>query len=117
MLTDGPESFNERLLAERKDFDFPPFTRNIELTVKDLYEDRADRMAAKLAMSLTRFSITGPYAPVVSKVADMHIRKIRLSLKKDRNLVAKKEELKRITESFEKNHKYVGHISIDVDPA
>jgi primosomal protein N' (replication factor Y) len=117
MLTDGPESFNERLLAERKDFDFPPFTRNIELTIKDTYEDRVDRMAAKLAGSLTRFSITGPYAPVVSKIADMHIRKIRLSLQKDRNLVAKKDELKRIVESFEKTQKYIGHIGIDVDPA
>ena len=116
ILSDGPEAFNERLMAERKDFDFPPFTRNIELTIKDAYEDRAERMSAKLAGSLTRFSIIGPYAPVVSKIADMHIRKIRLSLKKDRYLVAKKNELKRIVESFEKTQKYAGHISIDVDP-
>jgi hypothetical protein len=47
----------------------------------------------------------------------MHIRKIRLSLQKDRNLVAKKDELKRIVESFEKTQKYIGHIGIDVDPA
>ena len=116
ILSDGHEAFNERLMAERKDFDFPPFTRNIELTIKDAYEDRAERMSAKLAGSLTRFIIIGPYAPVVSKIADMHIRKIRLSLKKDRYLVAKKNELKRIVESFEKTQKYAGHISIDVDP-
>ena len=117
ILTDGPESFNERLLAERKDFDFPPFTRNIELTIKDLYEDRAERMAARLAERLEKYNMTGPYAPVISKIADMHIRKMRLSLKKDRNLVAKKIELKKIVESFEKAQKYTGHISIDVDPA
>ena len=117
MLTDGPESFNERLLAERKDFDFPPYTRNIELTIKDTYEDRAERMAIKLAGMLTRFSITGPYAPVVSKIADMHIRKIRLSLKKDKELIANKTGLKKIVESFEKAQKYAGHIIIDVDPA
>ena len=117
MLTDGPESFNERLLAERKDFDFPPYTRNIELTIKDTYEDRAERMAIKLAGMLTRFSITGPYAPIVSKIADMHIRKIRLSLKKDKELIANKTGLKKIVESFEKAQKYAGHIIIDVDPA
>ena len=117
MLTDRPDSFNERLLAERRDFDFPPYTRNIELTIKDNYEDRAGRMAEKLAVSLGDFSITGPYTPVISKIADMHIRKIRLSLKKDRNLTIKKAGLKKIIETFEKVHKYSGHIIIDVDPA
>ena len=117
LLTDGQDSFNERLLAERRDFDFPPYTRNIELTIRDAYEDRAGRMSGKLASSLAGFSITGPYAPVISRIADMHIRKIRLSLRKDRNLVAKKEELKNIVEMFEKANKYSGHIIIDVDPA
>ena len=117
MITASPDSFNERLLTERRDFDFPPYTRNIELTIKDSYENRAERMAGKLASSLRDFSITGPYAPVISKIADMHIRKIRLSLKKDRNLITKKTELKNIVEIFEKSQKYTGHISIDVDPA
>jgi primosomal protein N' (replication factor Y) len=117
MLTDGPDSFNERLLAERRDFDFPPYTRNIELTIKDTYEDRAERMSGKFASCLADFSITGPYTPVISKIADMHIRKIRLSMKKDRYLNTKKAELKKIIETFEKAEKYTGHIIIDVDPA
>ena len=117
ILKDGPDAFNERLLAERKDFDFPPYTRNIELSIKDIYEDRAERMAQKLAEALKKYSLTGPYAPVISKVADMHIRKIRISLKKDRDLITKKVELKKIIELFEQSQKYPGHISIDVDPA
>ena len=117
MLTDNPDSFNERLLTERRDFDFPPYTRNIELTVKDIYEDRVERMAGKLAACLGDFSITGPYTPIISKIADMHIRKIRLSLKKDRYLNTKKAELKKIIGTFEKAKKYTGHIIIDVDPA
>lgn len=117
MLTDGPDSFNERLLAERRDFDFPPYTRNIELTIKDTYEDRAERMSGKFASCLADFSITGPYTPVISKIADMHIRKIRLSMKKDRYLNTKKAELKKIIGTFEKAEKYTGHIIIDVDPA
>ena len=64
---------------ERKDFDFPPFTRIIELTVKDIYEDRAERMSQRLATALQSHSITGPYTPVTDRIADRYIRKIRLS--------------------------------------
>ena len=102
---------------ERKDFDFPPFTRIIELTVKDLYADRAERMSLKLATALQNYSINGPYAPVIDRIADRYIRKIRLSLKKDKSLVTKKEYLKKKIEEFEKTHRYEGHITIDVDPA
>ena len=112
-----PISFNTRLLSERKDFDFPPYTRNIELTIKDIYEDRAERMSGKLASRLCGYTLTGPYVPVISKIADKHIRKIRLSLRKDRELAFRKEELKRIIAAFEKSEKYDGHISIDVDPS
>ena len=109
--------FSHILLNERKDFDFPPYTRIIELTIKDTFEDRAERMGRKLAQALTGFSMTGPYAPAVSKVADKHIRKIRISLKKDRELALNKGKLNETVIRFEKSEKYDGHISIDVDPA
>ena len=117
IMTGEPGSFNIQLLAERKDFDFPPYTRNIELTIKDLYEDRAERMAARLATALNGYNITGPYSPVINKIADKYIRKIRLSLKKDKALISNKNNLKIAISKFEKAQKYEGHISIDVDPA
>ena len=99
--------------------------------VCDKYEDRAQRMAFKLAGMLSRhFSsgsvrrtaldaspVTGPYAPVVDKVADEYIRTIRVSLKKDRYLRSHKNVLREMIATFEKAEKYTGHISIDVDPA
>ena len=109
--------FSHILLNERKDFDFPPYTRIIELTIKDTFEDRAERMGRKLAQALTGFTMTGPYAPAASKVADKHIRKIRISLKKDRELALNKDKLNETVIRFEKSEKYDGHISIDVDPA
>lgn len=113
----GPQSFNHRLLMERKDFDFPPFTRIIELTVKDIYEDRAERMSQRLATALQSHSITGPYTPVTDRIADRYIRKIRLSFKKDKSLMTQKKNLKMKIEEFEKVNRYEGHITIDVDPA
>ena len=118
------------MLQERHDFNFPPFSRIIEITFRDAYEDRAQRMASKLASLLnqhfgasgrrTAFDtapVIGPYAPVVDKIADQYIRTIRVSLKKDRDLRKHKNALRGIIAAFEKAEKYAGHISLDVDPA
>jgi primosomal protein N' (replication factor Y) len=72
-ISDSNLSGSDFLMTERKDFNFPPYTRIIEISVKDIYEDRADRMAGKLNISLESAlkaadnlpMITGPYAPVV----------------------------------------------------
>ena len=102
---------------ERKDFGFPPFSRIIEITIKDIFEDRAERMAGWLAERLSKFAMTGPYTPVVDKIADQHIRKIRICLTKDKTLVEKKKQIKEMISRFETSYKYDGHIVIDVDPA
>lgn len=109
-----------QLMQERRDFMFPPYARIVELTIRDKYEDRAGRMAARLAEVIGRYEnmhVTGPYAPVIDKVADMYIRSIRISLRKDRNLRSAKTELKAIITQFEKDYKYDGHITINVDPS
>ena len=116
-------SFSRSLLQERKDFLFPPFSRIIEITVKDRFEDRCVRMARKLADMLTGVMpdgsrcLTGPYAPVVDRVADMHIRTIRISMRKDRNLAAGKAAIRKTVLEFEKSQKYDGRIAINVDPS
>ena len=121
----------QEMLQERHDFNFPPFSRIIEITFRDKYEDRAQRMASRLARSLSEHfnavsarrtaleasPVTGPYAPVIDKIADEYIRTIRISLKKDQNLRLHKSALRRMIGTFEKTEKYTGHISMDVDPA
>ena len=121
---------NSTLLLERKAFNFPPYSRIIEITIRDRYEDRAERMARSLADILKRHfgmrpgtialpgsPVTGPYAPAVCKVADQHIRCIRISLRKDRQLKAGKQAVADIVRKFENDGKYADHIVIDVDPA
>lgn len=140
-LTDSEASCDD-LLQERHEFDFPPYTRIIEVTFMDRYADRAERMAAKLAAALgtviskhqagghavcnandnlTRnmagTAIIGPYSPVIDKVADQHIRTIRISLRKDKRLRSLKEAIRNTVLTFEKNEKYTNHITIDVDPS
>lgn len=119
---------NNSLLLERKDFSFPPYSRIIEVTVKDTIAERADRMATRLANAFRRHfeagrasladgPVTGPYAPVVDKIADHHIRTIRISLKKDKKLTVGKNAVKEIVGTFEKSQKYEGHLTINVDPS
>ena len=109
--------FNQSLLEERREFNFPPYTRIIEITIRDRFEDRAARMSMQIAKALKTGTITGPYTPAVDKIADEYIRGIRISLPKDRNLKANKEAIARTILKIEKDLKYSGHITINVDPS
>ena len=112
--------FNDTLLLERETFNFPPYSRIIEIDIRDRYADRAERMAGRLADALTKrfgMALSGPYTPAVDKIADEYIRAMRISLKKDRNLVSGKRDIMDIVQKFEKANKYSGHITLNVDPS
>ena len=124
------QTFNDSLLAERRMFGFPPYSRIIEITIRDRYEDRAERMASRLASTLRQTfkapsgqgliaasPVTGPYSPVVDKVQEEHIRCIRISMRKDRTLAANKAALNEAIMRFEKDQRYNGHITLNVDPS
>lgn len=113
------EDFADRLLSERMDFGFPPYSRIIEIIIKDSFEDRATRTAHGLADILRPHyaNLTGPYSPTVDKVAGQHIRKIRICLKKDRQAAAAKEMLRKMVSEFARNRNCEGRITIDVDPS
>ena len=118
LLNNDSISFNSHLLMERKDFGFPPYSRIIEITFKDNNEKRVVAMSHKLAEKLAFTEpVIGPYSPAIDRIADQYIRKIRLSLKKDRNLSQNKSLLNTLIASFEKECRYEGHIMIDVDPS
>ena len=121
LLSGREEPFNLQLLEERKDFNFPPYSRIIEITIKDKNEKRAFAISGKLASMLeSRFSsesITGPYQPIIDRIEDEHIKKIRVSLKKDKYLSTNKSTLIKIITDLEKASRYTGHITINVDPA
>jgi primosomal protein N' (replication factor Y) len=124
------KTFNDSLLAERKMFGFPPYSRIVEITIRDKSQKRADLMASRLAATLRTVyktpsgqgllaasPVTGPYSPVVDKVQEEHIRCIRVSMRKDRTLAAKKAVLNETIAKFEKEQKYSGYITLNVDPA
>ena len=120
LINNGNEDLYESLLMERRDFAYPPFCRTIELTIKDQNQARAIKMAILLSDEL-RKGLSGcqtsiPVTPAVDRIADRHIRKIRVNIPKDRSLSGNRTRLKEMVHSFEKSHRYESHISIDVDP-
>ena len=120
-LTSGKnQDYTGFLMQERKDFIFPPYARIIEITIRDANRKRAGRMAEKLAEALMETGygqITGPYEPSVSRIADQHIRCLRISLRKDRNLRSAKSGIWNSVKEFEKACRYEGHIVLNVDPS
>lgn len=117
----GNEKIEETsLLTERKQFSYPPFTRVINIEIRDTSEQRAMLMSTKLCGILesghTLYALTGPFSPSVDKAADNYIRIIRLNLRKDRQLVSTKRRIMNAINEFEAAEKYSGHIVIDVDP-
>ena len=119
--------FQARLLAERKEFAFPPYSRIIEIQTKDTSEGRAIAMSnalvSKIKGSLSGIYpdidniLTGPYTPMPDKINDNHIRMTRLCLRKDKNLAKGKAALLKTVESFERSERYTGHFTLNVDPA
>jgi primosomal protein N' (replication factor Y) len=114
----GEAQIGDNLMLERKQFSYPPFTRIINVIIKDSNEPRLELLSSKLEQEIERLNINhmGPYTPPVGKFADTHIRIIRLNLAKDRQLSTKKAALKAAIRNFEKAKKYTDHITLDVDP-
>ena len=124
------QAFSDGLLTERKMFGFPPYSRIIEITIRDKSQSRADLMVSRLATTLRQVfkapsgqgllaasPVTGPYSPVVDKVQEEYIRCIRVSMRKDRTLASNKAVLNETVCKFEKDQKYSGHITLNVDPS
>jgi primosomal protein N' (replication factor Y) len=112
------------LLAERKLFGYPPYTRLIHITLKDSNEKRLDFLSKELRNALlaafsdadTPPAVVGPYSPAVDRIAGESIRQIRVSLPRNKALTSLKRTLAQAVADFGKERKYTAHISIDVDP-
>lgn len=120
------DSFYRILMSERSEFGYPPFTRIMNLSIKDEDETRVELLSARLSgvlktvLSETAGAIpdmvSDPFRPPVDRISGNHIRIIRLTLKKDRHLHDMKRLAARTVSEFEKKARCQGHVTIDVDP-
>ncbi len=122
------ESFYAGLLSERQEFGYPPFTRLINLCIKDRNEAKTEMLARKLSGIMKKVftdasasdgleMVSEPFSPPVDKIAGNHIRIIRLTMRKDRRLHEMKRLAARMVSDFEKAARCPGQVIIDVDPS
>jgi len=105
-----------RLLEERKDFDYPPYRRLIEITVNDDNEARAEKMMTGIVNAIhVSLHITIENGSTV--LIGPFKNRLTVSLAKDRNLAENKRKIAGAVKYFEIEYKYDGHIVIDVDPS
>lgn len=112
------------LLAERKLFGYPPFTRLVHISLKDSNEKRLDFLSKELRNALlaafsgtdTPPAVVGPYAPAVDRIAGESIRQIRIGFPRNKALTSLKRTLSQAVTDFGKERKYAAHLAVDVDP-
>ena len=112
------------LLAERRLFGYPPYTRLVHITLKDSNEKRLDFLSKELRNALlaafseadTPPAVIGPYAPAVDRIAGESIRQVRVMLARNKALTSLKKTLEKTLLSFGKERKYTAHLAVDVDP-
>lgn len=87
---------SENLMEERKNFNYPPYVRLIEITIRDKYEDRLWRRAKEIEGLVKAVGITeyvGPIAPPIDKNQGEYIAQIHISLKRNKLLPIIKKKL------------------------
>jgi primosomal protein N' (replication factor Y) len=112
------------LLAERKLFGYPPYTRLVHVTLRDSNEKRLEFLSKELFGALmaafsgvsTPPAVVGPYAPAVDRIAGESIRQIRVSFPRNKALTTLKKALSDAVSDFGRERKYLAHITLDVDP-
>lgn len=117
----------ELLLPEREMFGFPPFSRIVDIVIRDDRPQRLDFMSTRIMEALcsslrpsygmgARLQISGPIVPEAWKEDTLTRRTVRIIIRRDERLAGRKAAILDNVTRFEKKMKYVGHISIDVDP-
>jgi primosomal protein N' (replication factor Y) len=114
-------SFYAREIREREIFRYPPFVRQIAVTVRHRQADLSREAAQLLAMALRELfgdRIMGPTVPTVARVRNQYIHLLYIKMERDpRVMQAIKDELRRLQHDISTRKSLSAvRISIDVDP-
>ena len=116
--------YKRAIMAERKEFHYPPYSRIVNIVLRDDKPERLERLGGLLSLTLrgegvfpgSGVEVSPLYAPAVDKVRDEYVRVVRVSFPKDRVLSENKAALLQRVKAFAAERKYDAHIKIDVDP-
>ena len=113
-------SFYSDLLAERRDFRYPPFYHLIYVYLKHREENTVNTAGLELGSRLREIfgsRVLGPDKPAVARVKTLSIRKIVLKLENGINHARVRQYLRGAMEAMLKDKRYGAlQVYYDVDP-
>lgn len=114
------EQMFDSLIAERKHFNYPPFSRLINITIKNrdlaVLNKSSNQLAEKLKQGFGK-RVTGPNLPLISKIQNLHLKTILIKFDKKNIPKNYKSVILENIENIKAIYKlHSSLISIDVDP-
>jgi primosomal protein N' (replication factor Y) len=105
---------------ERKNFNYPPFCRMVEISIKHKDRTQLNYFADILGRDLKEIfgkRVLGPESPIISQVQLWYIKNILLKIEREKPPVKAKQFIIEAIDRLEKEKGASGlKISIDVDP-
>jgi primosomal protein N' (replication factor Y) (superfamily II helicase) len=120
VLQHNYEALYQSQLFEREKFNYPPFCRIVQLSLRNVDANVINRAADDLAKTLRALfgkRVLGPEYPTVSRIRNQYIKNILLKFEKGIPLPKAKEEIRNaITKLNAKPEFKQIRVLIDVDP-
>lgn len=114
------EGYYNNEIAERSKYAYPPFTKIINIYLKNKDAVTCDKAAITLALALRKVfgeRVLGPEKPYVSRVASMYIQAIMLKMEVNVSMAQVKNKLREVYASLLNNPEIKSsQIYYDVDP-
>ena len=116
---DFKQFFTEQI-AERKLFNYPPFSRVIGVTLKHKDKNRVDKASAQLASQMRKsfgYRVLGPEYPAISRIRNYFHKDILLKIEQKESVKKAKTILATIIKNLQEQKDFRSvRIILDVDP-
>jgi primosomal protein N' (replication factor Y) len=120
VITQDFSSFYEIQMSERKIFNYPPYYRLVNISMRHRNIDILNEMSGIIAKDLFKIPeihVLGPQQPVIGKIKNWHIQNILVKLPRKGYLNLYKERIKNIIQHYSLYNKFKGiQFFLDVDP-
>ena len=120
VLEHNYEAMYHSQLIEREKFNYPPFCRIVQLSLRHVNADLINKAADELAKSLRKLfgkRVLGPEYPTVSRIRNQYLKNILLKFEKGIPLPKAKDEIRNAIIKLNANPEYKQvRVLIDVDP-
>ncbi|MBK9103088.1 MAG: hypothetical protein IPL92_00565 [Saprospiraceae bacterium] len=121
MIKGDYKSFYQREIKERELFRYPPYVRQIAITIRHKHADMSHEAAKIMVIELRSIfgdRILGPSVPSIARIRNQYIHMIYIKMERDGKVIA---EIKHAIKSFQAGIVKMKSLStvrigIDVDP-